>query len=361
MREEIRSCGVVRLDATYSAHSGATVATIWADGRPIGQIYLDRVPALLSGSTVGKTSVVICTRDRPMELSRCLGSMPLQTRCPDEIVVVDNASVTDETEKVCRAAGVRYIREARPGLDIARNTGARAATGEIVAYTDDDVVLDPTWLERMVEAFDDPDIMAVTGLVLPAELNTLAQWRFEKYWGFGRGFERKDFGPDYYAATRKHGCPTWEIGAGASMAFRREVFERVGLFDERLDVGAAGCSGDSEFWHRILSHGWVCRYDPTIVAYHYHRRDIEGLRKQLRAYMRGHSAALMVQFERSGEWGNLRRICVTLPYLYARRILRRLAGRQHDEDDFLLPEISGFLSGIFFYLRTPRRLAGDRW
>jgi len=299
-------------------------------------------------------SLVICTRDRPRELARCLASLSDQTLPPSEVVVVDNASLTGETEEVCKAAGVRYVREPRPGLDIARNTGASASTAEIVAYTDDDVVLHPWWLERMVAAFDAPEVWAVTGLVLPAELATPAQWHFERYWGFGRGFQRTDFGPSFLEAHTKYGCPTWLIGAGASMAFRRTVFQQAGFFDERLDVGAAGCSGDSEFWHRILCGGGICRYEPAVVAFHYHRRDWAGLRKQIRAYMRGHAAALLVQYERSGRKGNLRRLIVSFPQMYARRIIKRLALRGDASDRLTWDEIVGLLSGIWFYARTPK-------
>jgi glycosyltransferase involved in cell wall biosynthesis len=299
-------------------------------------------------------SLVICTRDRPQALARCLASLPRQTRQPDEIVVVDNASLTGETQQVCRKAGVRYVREDRPGLDIARNTGAQASKSEIVAYTDDDVVLHPWWLERMTGAFDAAHIWAVTGLVLPAELATQAQWHFERYWGFGRGFQRKDFGPDFLEANGRHGCPTWLIGAGASMAFRRSAFARAGFFDERLDVGAAGCSGDSEFWHRLLCAGGTCRYEPSVVAFHYHRRDWRGLSKQIRAYMRGHSAALLVQYERSGRQGNLRRLFVSFPQLYARRLLKRALSKSDGADLLMGEEIAGLLSGIWFYARAKR-------
>ena len=145
------------------------------------------------------------------------------------------------------------------------------------------------------------------------------------------------------------GCPAWEVGAGASMAFRKSVFAEVGLFDERLDVGAAGCSGDSEFWHRLLSNGRQCRYDPAIVAFHYHRRDEAGLRKQIRAYMRGHAAALLVQYERTGNAGNLRRLFRLMPRWFARRAL--LERRKQPSNAFLGSEIAGYLAGIVFYAK----------
>jgi GT2 family glycosyltransferase len=228
------------------------------------------------------------------------------------------------------------------------------ARGEIIAYTDDDVQLHARWLERLVRAFDRPEVKAVTGLVLPAELETAAQRHFEMYWKFGRGYQRRDFGSSFFAADRRYGCPAWEIGAGANMAFRRDIFTVAGLFDERLDVGAAGCSGDSEYWHRVLSHGGICRYEPSSVVYHYHRREFDALSNQIFYYMRGHAAALLVQFERSGNYGNLRRAFVSLPFWYARRIIRRLRQGFSERDRFLLQEIKGYISGIIFYFREMR-------
>lgn len=301
------------------------------------------------------TTVVICTRDRPEALARCLASLPQQTRPPEHVIVVDNGSMDDRTRQVASAAGVRYLREDRPGLDIARNTGALAVTTELAIYTDDDVVLHPRWLERMTAAFDE-DVAAVTGLVLPGELATGAQLHFERYWGFGKGFARRDFDQDFFARDKREGAPVWEIGAGASMGFRTSVFHDIGLFDERLDVGAAGCSGDSEYWHRLLSHGLRCRYDPTIIAFHFHRRDEGALRKQLHDYMRGHAAALLVQYERTGNRGNLRRILLTMPRWFAGRAWRRVRGAD-EADRYVTDEFRGFLSGIRYYLRHYRRSA----
>jgi hypothetical protein len=136
--------------------------------------------------------------------------------------------------------------------------------------------------------------------------------------------------------------------------FDREVFEKVGFFDERLGAGAAGCSDDSEFWHRVLTHGGVCRYEPSAVAYHFHRRDWAGLSDQIFYYMRGHAAALLVQFERSGDLGNLRRALLTMPLMYARRTVRYLVKKPAECDRFLGREIAGYFSGLFFYLHHSR-------
>jgi GT2 family glycosyltransferase len=299
-------------------------------------------------------SVVICTRDRPDELARCLASLPQQSLSPLEIIVVDNASRDGRTKDVAQAAGVIYVREDRPGLDIARNTGARRASADIVAYTDDDVLLHRRWLERLVAAFDAPEIAAVTGLVLPAELATEAQRHFETHWSFGRGYVRNDYTAERFAAHTQGVFPAWEIGAGANMAFRRAVFDSVGFFDERLDVGQAGCSGDSEFWYRLLAHGYTCRYDPSAVAFHFHRRTMEGLASQIFHYMRGHAAALMVQNERTGIAVNRVQACWRMPLWYLARLQRRLRGKGTAKDRFLKEELRGYLSGLAFYWRHRR-------
>ncbi|MDG2528028.1 glycosyltransferase family 2 protein [Caulobacter endophyticus] len=135
------------------------------------------------------------------------------------------------------------------------------------------------------------------------------------------------------------------------MAFRRQALLAAGLFDERLDVGAAGCSGDSEMWHRILKRGGLCRYEPSAVVFHYHRRDEPGLKRQLHAYMSGHAAALLVQREAHASGGELRRLLVTLPLHYAASLKRRALGRARPEDAFTLTELSGLISGIVFYFR----------
>ena len=365
--------------ASEEAISAPYFLILWRDDRPIAQFsaFCSSDPPLdwrmvehaCEASTAAPTpqtsrsniSLVICTRDRPQDLDRCLASLPSQDRRPDQVVVVDNASRTDETRQVSEYHGVVYVREDRPGLDIARNRGAAVSRGDIIAYTDDDTVLHPSWLRQIEDAFDAKEIWAVTGLVLPAELETEAQCVFEKVWTFGRGFQRRDFGSRFYSDTRKGGSPTWAIGAGANMAFRREVFEKIGGFDERLDVGAAGCSGDTEFWYRIVHAGGVCRYEPGAVVYHFHRRTVKGLRAQIRAYMRGYTASLLVQHERTGDRGNLHLVWLWLPRNYLQQGLRRLAGRRTASICLLLDQVRGFLEGISYYWTAPRTSTSSAW
>jgi glycosyltransferase involved in cell wall biosynthesis len=324
----------------YPAHALETITAI--------QQPFNALPPPPSNSN--SISVVICTRDRPDQLAQCLRSLQALPQAPHEIIVVDNASKTDATrQRVAQIPGVKYVSEPRPGLDIARNTGIRCSSSDIIAFTDDDVQIHPNWLIGIQRAFEQADVQAVTGLVLPMELETEAQEIFETYWSFNRGYRVLEFNSDYFQQLRAYGVPSWCVGAGANMAFRRQIFQQVGEFDERLDVGAAGCSGDSEMWYRILAAGGICRYEPTAVVFHQHRREMESFKEQIFSYMRGHVTALLIQFEKTGHGGNLRRLFGTLPYFYLKLLIKRGLGDNRPRQYTLFREIRGCISGLFFY------------
>ena len=320
---------------------------------------LERLPERQAPDGVGgRISVIICTRDRPAHLRECLRSLERLSERPEEILVVDNASRTSETREVASEfPGIRYIFEPRPGLDLARNTGFRHSSGEIIAYTDDDVVVHSDWIKRLRHGFAEPSVWAVTGPALPAALATEAQMAFETFWRFDRGYQPILFTPEFARQTRSRGTPTWTIGAGANMALRRQAFLLVGGFDERLDVGAAGCGGDSELWYNLLSRGKSCRYEPGAVVFHCHRSDWKSLESQIFYYMRGHVAALLIQFGKHGHWGNLRRLFITLPWFWTRLFLSGCTRGFRLRHRFLWQELTGSLSGLWYYLMQPRPLA----
>jgi glycosyltransferase involved in cell wall biosynthesis len=294
-------------------------------------------------------SVVICTRNRASHLKTCLRHLQNQVSKPREIIVVDNASIGDDTRFTCSMfEDVRYVREDRLGLDRARNRGAIEATSSIIAYTDDDTIPDVHWTYRINESFKDPSIAAMTGLVMAASLKTEAEVIFEKFWPFKRGYVSKQYDYNFISAHLETGPPVWEIGAGANMAFRKTIFEEVGFFDERLDVGAAGCSGDSELWYRILANGSTILYDPLAVVQHIHRNSIPGLKKQLYSYMRGFTVAILIQHQRYGHRGNLLHLLKVLPAYYF-SLLRKGFPNYSFQYQTLFSELKGIVSGVFYY------------
>jgi glycosyltransferase involved in cell wall biosynthesis len=295
-------------------------------------------------------SIVICTRQRAASLADCLHSLKNNTDQDYDLIVVDNAPDDPQTRNLLKSfPEIRYIPELRKGLSIARNTGARAALHPVIAYIDDDVLVPDHWVGKMKSCFDNPETMVVTGLVLPRELRTDSQYQFEKYWGFNRGYIPKTFDYPYFLEHLSVGVPVWDIGAGANMAFRREAFELVGGFDERLGAGASGCSEDSEFWYRILAAGWKCVYIPSLYAFHLHRDTDRALAKQLHDYMRGHVSALLVQHREFNHPGNLSRLYRQLPKQYYYRLKQRLINGDKQNAEHIFGEIRGMISGWFYY------------
>jgi len=310
----------------------------------------DNIPASVP------VSVVICTRNRAAHLKQCLTALKKLRCTPQEIVVVDNAPEDDETEKVVQGfADVKYVKEPRPGLDFARNTGILNSTQEVVAFTDDDVRVQPNWVYHVFETFRDKKVGAMTGLIIALAIDTEAQFIFEKYWSFNRGYMDKTYDDHFFNSTLPTGPPVWEIGAGANMAFRRSAFEVTGFFDELLDVGAAGCNGDSEMWFRILHKGFNIKYNPRAITSHEHRKDITGLKKQIFYYMRGFTVAALIQQALVPEAGYKKYKLRKFPLYYRQLILK-------DFPKFSLrlktlhAEVSGIMSGLKFYRENKKPL-----
>jgi O-antigen biosynthesis protein len=245
-------------------------------------------------------SVIVCTRDRPDRLRACLMSL-LDMRYPDfEIVVVDSAPTTSATHDVVAAAAdgsveVRYVSEPRPGLARARNRGAAAATGEIVAFTDDDVIVDADWLAALVASFArTDDAVCATGLSQPAELETAPQIWFEEFGGFGSEFDAQIFDRDSHrVAEPLYPYRLGWYGSGLNMAFSAAALRELGGFDENLGAGTpVGGGEDQDAFLRVILSGRRLVHEPKALVWHYHRRDLAGLRRQLRASGRGLSAIL---------------------------------------------------------------------
>jgi O-antigen biosynthesis protein len=245
-------------------------------------------------------SVVICTRDRTDSLKTCLDSFRAMSYPHFEIILVDNAPGTNATAELVQnyffeMPELIYVREDRPGLSNARNAGLRAARGEIIAFTDDDVVVDRFWLEQLVQAFNRAEnVGCVTGLVFPAEIETFAQYLMEQYGGMGKGYQRQIFD------LKEHRSPNplvpfsagW-FGVGANMAFKTSVLRQLGGFDPAAGTGTPARGGeDLAIFFQVVTRGYRLVYEPAALLYHFHRRSYDGFRKQIYGYGVGLTAYL---------------------------------------------------------------------
>jgi glycosyltransferase involved in cell wall biosynthesis len=337
-------------------------------GIPVVGVTAETTPPYLATraevlSDAPRITVVVCTRDRPDRLSACLDSILAQRYFRYRVLVVDNAPSSHETEHVvreyARRAPVDYLREPRPGLSCARNAAVAAAPGEILAWIDDDVVADPFWLAEVARALTEhPDTDIVSGMIVPAELETDVQVWFEQFGGHskGRGFTAAVFSP----RTAREQNPLYPLpafGTGANMIFRPGVIERFGGFDEALGAGTPAMgSEDTLAFMQVLNAGGTVAYQPTALVRHYHRRDLVGLHKQMVGYGTGLTAAYtsLVLSNPRVIFRLLRLIPTALRDVLGSHGVRSEGLREDFPRELLAANRSGMLRGPWLYLRGRR-------
>lgn len=304
----------------------------WRESRPVGFLDLtlplrrdqvrdalrslpvDPEERVAAGNALPSITVVVPSIvARADELERCLSSLEALDYPGLDVVLVDNRPVRPADDVLPglleRHPAVRSVHEPRPGISAARNAGVRAATGEVVAFTDDDVRVDAGWLTALGRRFSaQPDEVVVTGLVVPEELETTAQLDYEgHYGGFGgeRNFSPAQVRPvpgsrgrvaELDASGREvrrfavYGIGAF--GAGANMAFRRAFLAEHG-FDLHLGTGTPARGGeDLAALVDVLWSGGCLGYEPAAVVHHTHRREQTQLERQLQGNGVGFTAML---------------------------------------------------------------------
>ncbi len=312
-------------------------------------------------------TIAICTKDHPDLVERCLASLALLNEpvhgapVSVDILVVDNASTDDRTERlVAKWSSVHYVQERRPGLNFARNRALEEASNTFIAFLDDDTTVDPGWLNGLLEAWrENPDADAFTGLILPYELETEAQILFERRGGFRRGFEKTRYHGDFLEGSPQYPCGAGIFGAGANMAFRCSVLRELGGFDEALDTGAPlPGGGDLDMFYRIVRHGYVLVYEPKYLVYHQHRREMKALKRQYWTWGQGFMAFVVKSYLADPTYRpRFRRLVWWWSKYMLVQVVRALRGRHVLPISFVMGELSGGLVGLCGeYQRSQQRI-----
>jgi glycosyltransferase involved in cell wall biosynthesis len=211
-------------------------------------------------------SVIIATFNRSAVLKQTLASLESMTVPSSvrwELLVADNNS-SDDTRAVVQEFGqhalmeVRYLFVAQQGKSFALNTAIQQARGEIIAFTDDDVTFDPNWLASLKRGLDELDCIAVGGKIIPVWNGPLPSW-FQ--WEGQQAVVHLDLGERPKELN---------FAIGANAAFRREAFEKYGLFETKVGVSAESAASyeDDEFGHRLIRGGEKIMYVPEAIVYH---------------------------------------------------------------------------------------------
>jgi GT2 family glycosyltransferase len=256
-------------------------------------------------------AVVVPTRNRGDLITGTLQSLLALDRHEHRIIVVDQ-STDDRTRRTVEAVArgdprVLVETSTTVGSSAARNLGAWASGTDIVAYTDDDCIVEPDWLTQIVEEFDNPEIAAVYGRLIPSGFKT----RDGTEVGFKAAQERMEY-------SRR--TPPWYIGHGGNMAFRRRDLVEVGGFDPLLGAGGVfGACEDPDVAYRLLALGKKIAYTGAALVYHKHWKDWPAQRRMERAYGVG-AGAQFAKYVRSGDLYGLRLFCTWSWQLGVRRV-----------------------------------------
>jgi GT2 family glycosyltransferase/DNA-binding beta-propeller fold protein YncE len=213
-----------------------------------------------------KVSVVVCAYDAAGTIEECLTSLAALTYPDVEIIVVNDGS-RDATSAIARAqAGVRVIDVPRGGLSVARNVGLAAASGEIVAYTDADVRVDPDWLNYLVHTLLTVDVVGVGGPnVVPEDDGWMAQC-----------IARAPGGPTHVLLDDR----VAEHVPGCNMAFRRDALLSIGGFNPVF----VRAGDDVDVCWRLQARGHRLGFAPAALVWHRHRTTMEGFWRQQVGY-----------------------------------------------------------------------------
>ncbi len=367
LRQASRPVGFFMESAPPASRIGSQILDRWIT-RELGPHYRC-LP--ISDSGLGSrclkpaaVTVAICTRDRPDLLSKCLKHLLPQRRTEEsdsrfDVLVVDNAPSDEQTRvRVAGLDSVHYVVECKPGLDFARNRAIAAAQGELLAFLDDDVIVDPHWFDGLMEAYaEHPEAGCFTGLVLPMELETDAQILFERRGGFRKGFQKRFFGQEL-KGDEFFPCNPGIFGAGCNMAFRLEVLRKIGGFDEALDTGPdLPGGGDLDIFYRLIRQGYGLAYEPGYLVFHQHRRDRKMLRRQYWSWGLGFMAFLNKCHHSDPEFRpRLRRQIQAWFRTRTQQALQSLVGRYILPPDMIFAELWGGVRGILGeYDRSSRR------
>jgi GT2 family glycosyltransferase len=244
-----------------------------------------------------KASVVVPTICQdPIQLTRTVAALLAMNYPNFEIIVVDNRAGRGNTifPDLPGGAQVTVVEEPVPGISAARNRGSTCATGDFVAFTDDDAVVDQDWLRALGARFvTEPEVDAIGGLVLPLELDTAPQLWFEEFYG---GFSRS-FQPETVSIERMRGqdplfpYAPGRLDAGCNMAFRRSTLQQMGGFNISLGTGTLARGGeDLASLVELLLSGGTLAFEPAALVRHSHRKTEREFMKQVFGYGTGLTA-----------------------------------------------------------------------
>lgn len=299
-------------------------------------------------------SVIICTKNRPQKIAQCIQSIcESKVLTTIEILVVDQSTNNETAQKVLNISDprIRYVKISNTGVSAAKNYGIQHTSYNLIAFTDDDCIVDTDWLKTLSSDFiKHPEIVAVFGQTIPYKKTQKKYLRC----------------PSYFKKTKmkivcRPSLHSRNIGIGSNMAFHREIFASVGFFQEWLGVGAIGRSAeDGDFGIRLLLSGYKILYDPEVLVHHDRwisqqnqwKQNLDYIRGEVACYtfhsLKGHRFAKRIVYNNFyHSYGKIKSSIKQLLHMKKSGILGLLAASEE-----LVTRLYGSLLGTYFYHNT---------
>jgi GT2 family glycosyltransferase len=229
----------------------------------------------LSTTHSPKISVIVCTYNGTTTLRSCLESLQGLRYANFEVLLIDDGSTEDIASIAAAFPAVRYLRQEHAGLSAARNLGMKQAGGDILAYTDDDCLVDEDWLAYIAAGFDDPQWVACGGPNIPPAPRNQAEAIVAAAPGAPAHVMLND-------AEAEH-LP------GCNLAIRKAALEAIGGFREAYRTAG----DDVDVCWRLREAGGRLRFMPGAMVWHHRRRSFSAYLRQQRGY--GHAEALLMK------------------------------------------------------------------
>jgi len=243
------------------------------------------------GELFKKTSIIVCTVDRLADLERCLESLRPFREAVAEVIVVNNGSRHTAVEEIAKRHDARVTTEAGRGSGRARNTGIRVARGNFIAFLDDDTQAGENWLPRLIAPLADSTLDCVMGAVRAENPADPVHQGFEQI--VCAGLPDAPTMLDARAADDRFPLRMAMNGFTMNVAFRRDVFERFGYFDQRFGPGTRIRTGDdTELFFNVLRRGGRILFEPGAVVTHSWPADWKAFRRGIFRAGCAHTAIL---------------------------------------------------------------------
>lgn len=299
-------------------------------------------------------SVILCTYNRCESLGKALESVARSEMSESanwEILVVDNNS-KDQTKAVVEEVSsrfprrFRYVVEGKQGLSNARNAGIGEARGRAIAFTDDDVTVDPHWLQNLTRPILEGRCSGVAGRILLGDFNPPSWLALSGSMSLGGSLVQFDLGGEELPLDR--------APFGACMAFERGVFDKFGGF--RSDLGRSGKNlignEDTEFGSRLLSGGASLLYVPSAIVYHPVLQERLN-KKYFRSYWFSYGRAVVRQKAESHSF-------LKVPRVYMNEFRRRYRWMRSEDRDWYKKEPGRFFCEVHALMALGQIVEGWR-